>query len=807
MPRNKRLIGWVALWERHKQHKMLRLGLLVLTPIAALLFSLLVFVLVLIGIATVAWLFVGCPTLWAQETSTKVIPTPSAIYCVIQETTQLTLQGTKITGTFTTESPAPDHRKRITVIGKARCWQSKQGPHGRSIAQIIWSHIKLPDQVKAYPIKRPLTMAIYLPRCEVKQSTRLKIKDPDHIIHETLLDAACNQSEEKTEKISKYQKILEPTLSRDRRVEKEEGSFLSSLNSRRSTPLGEDLTQNTEALAFSGPDLLEDSERISSFPKTNYKLNFSQSPKDHLVAESPTDYSFVQKPDGSSNIKPPSNGNSKDYSSAQTKVGWPSKPIVSCKQDPSAPFQPSEIPEVPDPEPIPDSPKVEVEITSNGCMPRIDEPHDRVIIQTRSISRQNGKVIHETECNDTEKVFPLNKDYQCQNCQDDIRLNQRVAFARYQKYWIDEEGQRQYIKDRLYVDETSPYQLVDDPGDCTYDIDWQTEKSYTQVERVYFDRTNTRKVVQACHRKVSQAPYDIKWTHQGCGLTHDFVGNQSRELQRAVFNKDGVEHEARSCRPRGEALPHQFITSVCEPIRDVDGRQITQMARRKVKTSLGEKFITQTCQPHGSAIPLHSTPKGCRGEYVHDWDSGRSYTKIRWYHNLRGSREYVTSCLRSNTFFRHRRKVVGYSHDDKAKLSRAKTVIYIKPSKNQRLEISHPQIRDEDPLPYTQVDTRIQALEEKATQDDCYRVIIRASFAIYRRADGSEYAQLVSRVDPQRVYNCREEWEYITRVGGGGGTTDGGWARAMGVNYRRKVIYYPDGKFHSKGNWQKINAY
>ena len=47
----------------------------------------------------------------------------------------------------------------------------------------------------------------------------------------------------------------------------------------------------------------------------------------------------------------------------------------------------------------------------------------------------------------------------------------------------------------------------------------------------------------------------------------------------------------------------------------------------------------------------------------------------------------------------------------------------------------------------------------------------------------------------------------VVGVGGGGGTQDGGWVRAIGLNYRRRVIYYPNGTFHSKGNWQRISAY
>ena len=748
-------INWIAIWEGYKNHRMLRLGILVLTPVAVLIFALLVFVLVGIGLLAIAWFFIGCPVLWAQDVNTG--ESPPVIYGVIQETAQLNDLGSKIAGTITPPKTS-GLQQPITIIGKARCQSSL---HGDSIAQILWSHIKLPNHAKAYPLQRPLTLAIHLPRCELKQGMRLNIKDPELSLQKTMLNLAAENTE-------KPQKSTELSLSRDRRVNTEEVSTPKPTPQAKTTKL---------------PHTDSNSPPIANFP---------------LTAPAP-------KSKGASNIQPPQQRVVKNSAASQTAQTRARSPVTPSTQPTADSFQPPNLEEDTTPEPIPDPPEVEVEVTRNGCPPRIDEPHDRVIIQTRSISRQSGRIIQETDCSDTEKVFPINKDYQCPNCQDDVRHNSKEAFSRFQKYWIDEVGQLQYINERLYVDETSPYPLVEEPGDCPYDIDWNQDKVYPQVETVYFDRTNTRKVVQACHRKVGQDPHDIAWIHQGCGLTHDFPNNQSRELQRAVFNKDGVEHEARSCRPRGDALPHQFVTSVCEPIRDVDGRTITQMARRKVTTSLGDKFITQDCEPHGNSKPLQSTSHGCANEYVHDWGSGRSYTKVRWYHSLRGQREYVTSCLRSDQFFPHQREVVDYAHDDNAKHSKAKTIIYIEPSEGQRLEISHPQIRDEDPLPYTYVDASVESLSNRATQEDCYLVTPEASFSVYQRADGSEFKHPDSELKPIRTYNCSEHWEYITRLSSGGQTQDVDHQYATGRQYKRKVIYFPDGKLHSRGKWQLTN--
>ncbi len=900
---------WMLFGNGQQQRRMLRLGVVMLTPVLAFMAAALLCALTSLILSCVIWWCIGCPSLWAQSAQPavdqQVSVSSSPFYSVIQQDTSLSLTGTQVTGRLI----IPDEYWRemksdnksphqVLLIGKARCWNS----HGRYIVQILWSHIRLASSdssAKSQLLQRPIANAFMVKRCALAKGTQLKLKADPQVLQQNVVkvlespkakESKAKTSTAKSEESEPYSNNLIPLqiLSRDRRVNKEETDSMKleqflhpPTTMTQKDPLHFHMTPQklTSSIAPSGDSanitpasqssqkspaaqLRKGKIAHSNFAKTQFNLpdiqavfrpaatsgdnsnvtpafksrqnNPAAQPKKNKVAHS----NFAQNQFNSPDVPAPSGPAATSGDNSNVIPAFKSRqnnPAAQPKKNKAANFNFAQnqfnSPDIPapsgpaaeKPELIPDPIPVEVEVTTDGCPPRIDESHDRVIIQTRSISRQNGQIIHQTDCSDTNDVFPINKDYQCPNCQDDVRLQTRKAFARYQKYWIDEQGQRQYLNDRLYVDETSPYPLTEQRGDCPFEIDWHTEQAYPQVEAVYTDRTHNKKQVQGCHRQMGQPAIPIAWTMQDCQLIHDFPNNQSQEQQRAFFNVQGVEHQARSCRPRGNPTPHEFVTSVCDPIRDIDGRKLITMARRRVKTSLGPQFVSPECEPHGPAVNLQATVQGCEGEYVHDWPAGKTYLKKRWYHTLRGQREYVTSCLRNNEFLPHQRQVVEFVHNDQHKTAKAKTVIYIE-ANGKRLEVAHPQVReDEEALPYIYIEDRSKYFPHKAIQEGCYLVTPRVTYEVYHRPDNSELEVVKQAELPLRHYNCQESWEYKTAVQsvygrlGSSGYSSGNWTKAFSpdlrergckgvhqvssLQYKRKVITYPNGGIHSRGNW------
>src|SRR5690606_32591136 len=70
-------------------------------------------------------------------------------------------------------------------------------------------------------------------------------------------------------------------------------------------------------------------------------------------------------------------------------------------------------------------PLIEVEVTREGCTPRIDLERGKVIIQTRSIAKTNGTITHESQCTDSHLIFDIKKDHGC--CADKVDEGSRVA--------------------------------------------------------------------------------------------------------------------------------------------------------------------------------------------------------------------------------------------------------------------------------------------------------------------------------------------------------------------------------------------
>jgi hypothetical protein len=120
----------------------------------------------------------------------------------------------------------------------------------------------------------------------------------------------------------------------------------------------------------------------------------------------------------------------------------------------------------PEREAEPAEPEISYESTTEGCHPTIDRPHERVVIQNRTLKRENGAIVEEGACADSLEMYPINKDFLCEGCTDQVELPRQRAYARFKEYWLDKENQRQNLSDTLYVELTRPYVFSEESGYC-----------------------------------------------------------------------------------------------------------------------------------------------------------------------------------------------------------------------------------------------------------------------------------------------------------------------------------------------------
>jgi hypothetical protein len=449
-------------------------------------------------------------------------------------------------------------------------------------------------------------------------------------------------------------------------------------------------------------------------------------------------------------------------------------------------------------------PEIRFETTEEGCQPRVDRVHERVTIQNRAKKFQDNAVVDEGECTDSNEFYDIKRDYLCEGCEDRVNVQQKVAHPRYQEYWINRDGEKNYLSSSLYVDESEPYPLFDEGKFCQPFIDLIGKEVYAQVQTGYLNKFNAFKVVEDCHPSGSAIP--IIETTKNCGLIHDFPNKISYSQNRLIYTLNGIEYEARGCEPMETGFKHEFTETGCQRAIDWQQNRITPMFRRKIFISDAWKIITEDCEP-GDNHPLASTREGCEGQYFHDFTAGRSYILKRYYYDNKG-REYVSGCVRGNEFLPHQTEHLGeWMHDDAQRVSRPKLALYIDSLENGKIGLDGPKVRgDIQKFDYAFIRNEHRATKEQYFEG-CFRRAKTQSFNLYTRGDKTVYELLMGAGDPIKstVDECKRASERAY-VGEGfrPNPTNCFWqGDYVKVFKQRNITTYPDGKIEY-GQWYEV---
>ena len=396
-----------------------------------------------------------------------------------------------------------------------------------------------------------------------------------------------------------------------------------------------------------------------------------------------------------------------------------------------------------------------VDVTCDGCTPRIDEDNDRVIMQSKSVTYKNGEIIKESECTDSFTQYLIKKDYLCENCKDFVDLGAMKACPTFEKYWTDKDGVRTVISTQPEKDETLEFPIFSDKGTCEPYIDLPTMQAYPQIELIYFDRVHSRKVAKACHKEDTADGVNIHLTMNGCAPTHDFDNNWTILKKKGVFELDGKKHTAFGCREEGHPIMHQYDTSVCSSNINLQDREAVLMGKKYIMVD-DTKLYLSDCEPIDGGHVLQETVQGCEGQFVHSQAEGRSYLKKRWYYNDHLDKQFVTSCQKSSEFIPHQIEVTGYRHNDGSKKSQQITTVYIEYGDDERDDLYTDYINpNAEPIPYTLVSTTDEPTDS-FVYNGCYKISQTNKYKNYTRPDGTEYKEFAGVGTPKKGRNlCR----------------------------------------------------
>jgi uncharacterized protein YlaI len=367
-----------------------------------------------------------------------------------------------------------------------------------------------------------------------------------------------------------------------------------------------------------------------------------------------------------------------------------------------------------------DSPNINVELTEDGCNPEHDVLQERVIITARAKKIENGKVVDEGVCEKTLETYPVKRDYLCDDCIDEVDIGTKKAFARYQEHWFDKNGERHNLG--IKVDEGHPFNIFEESRGCPFDI--ETEEGYAiKTSRLgYLNKFGIFLPVVGCGVSDKSEKFKVSETADGCS---QLKINGNRHVQaRLVIKKGNKTIEVRECRPSNIAL-----------LQD-------------------------------------RTP--CAGQYVHDFENGKSYSLAQYYYENEGQKHYVSECQKTAEYLDHQTEIKEWSNDDKNLISKPILSVYVDDEDN-KVAIKE---KAGENVAYEQLADQTKPTENFHYQG-CYKITRTQLYNAYKRGDGSTYEKLVSEGNPIASANlCTKSIEYQT---------------IDFINYYRNATRYPDG--------------
>lgn len=390
--------------------------------------------------------------------------------------------------------------------------------------------------------------------------------------------------------------------------------------------------------------------------------------------------------------------------------------------------------------------------TTDGCSPRILEDQGLVIAQSRIVTYEDGKITDEGSCTDTMNRYPVQRTYL--GCEDSIDLQRMIANPMFRTYYVDDNGITQYFGE-CKVDKELEFPIVKDGQSCAPIIDMNAGTVTRAYELVYSNRTGVRTVVANC-RPDEKDVLPVEYVTAGCGYRHDIVNALSFAQHRAVYYEDGIERAIGQCEDTGSPIPHVLDVAACEPIVDMDAKTVVPRARRLIETEVGQISIAECAPMEDMAQELLTTAGGCETTFIHNIEAGQSFRTLRYFHEVTGSRKYVTGCVLDEGAepILHHQEISWWVHEDARKASKPATRIYIEVD-GEQFEVSAAQVRPgTSEVPYVLVKTEDVPDAGSVRYNGCSKYVGTKRSQIYERPDGSTVAYAIGAGPEQGPTNA-----------------------------------------------------
>jgi hypothetical protein len=383
--------------------------------------------------------------------------------------------------------------------------------------------------------------------------------------------------------------------------------------------------------------------------------------------------------------------------------------------------------------------------TFDGCTPKPDLTQGVVIVQAKQT--KNGTP--QGDCYDTLTRYPVQKSYTV--CPDLVVAAEKKAYAQYKLYYVEGGGSTTYLSETCEKDAEAAFDLTEDPSSCTVDIDLPNLKAYKRAETVYTNKNGTRVVQAPCHRVEGVDAAVITKSEDSCSPRHDFTARVSYQKKMSFYSFDSQVSIAQGCTETGVTYAHAEDRT-CPPLVDQNAAKAWSQRKWKITLEDGTVDTIADCAPIVEEVSdITKTRSGCEGQYTHNVEGGQSFGHTRWFYNLGGGPQYVTSCQQDTSIvFTHLTRIADYENSDATKTAKPKTEIYFVDG-GQEVIASAAQVRAGAPdVPYTAGNPATKdVLTGEVEYAGCNATYPTARSEVWMRPNGSEYDYATGAGTPQ----------------------------------------------------------
>jgi len=405
----------------------------------------------------------------------------------------------------------------------------------------------------------------------------------------------------------------------------------------------------------------------------------------------------------------------------------------------------------------PDDVSLFVETVYEGCKVREDLTQMVAVRQGRKMYYENGDLVDEGECEDTDIRFPIEKGYAA--CNDLVDLENKKATAQFKHFYVNIDGENIPIGE-CQPDEEKTYDIVEKHDSCTTFMDYDKKEAVFQSKLVYMNQNSQEQQVRACEASEEKPAVPLTLTTQGCTIRHDFAAGKSLRQSVYTYQDNNVTYQAGDCLDDGTEYAHTVVYKddvgqyFCAPINN--GSTITLQSRKKINVDGLSTFISE-CTPDTTTQIIKSTMDGCTNpaNWTHDIAAGQSYGQERFYFEDKGKRVYLGACQDSAATYTHQVETVDWEDHDDQLYAYPKTTVYINTPFTGRYNIKTGEVLlGAQQMPY-EFDRFDIAAGGNPTYEGCNKVQPYNNVKVWLRPNKTVYFEILGESEPATENACQ----------------------------------------------------